>query len=137
MKADAGLEDSTTVRVRYAETDAMGWVYYAVYLHYFEVGRTELIRKAWKSYREIEENGLKLPVLEAGCKYFRGAHYDDLLRIESRMSLLSGARIRFDYRILIDHENVLCAEGFTEHCFVSEAGRPVPIPKEMRELAGS
>ncbi|MBL0062864.1 MAG: hypothetical protein IPP40_15605 [bacterium] len=71
------------VRVRYAETDAMGWVYYACYLHYFEVARSELIRGIWKSYRKIEEDGLRLPVIEAGCKYVSGAQYEDELDVET------------------------------------------------------
>src|SRR5512140_2379409 len=92
----SGVEGVTTLRVRYGETDAMGWVYYGTYFLYFEVGRTELIRSVWRSYREIEDSGLRLPVVETGCRYHSGAKYDDLLAIRSRMTLPSAFRIRFD-----------------------------------------
>jgi acyl-CoA thioester hydrolase len=129
-----GVDGLTTLRVRYGETDAMGWVYYGTYYLYFEVGRTELIRSVWRSYRELEESGLRLPVVESGCRYHKGAKYDDLLAIRSRMTLPSAFRIRFDYAILRQASDELIAEGFTEHCFVSESGRPVKIPAEMRAL---
>ena len=126
------IEDRTKLRVRYAETDAMGWVYYATYLSYFEVGRTELIRSAWKPYREIEENGLRLPVVEAGCRYIRGARYDDELDIHTRIILPTAFRLRFDYRIV--REGLLIAEGHTIHCFVGSNGKPVIIPPELTAL---
>ena len=84
-----GVEGVTSLRVRYGETDAMGWVYYGTYFLYFEVGRTELIRNVWRAYREIEDGGLRLPVVEAGCRYHRGCKYDDVLEIHSRMTLPS------------------------------------------------
>ena len=123
--------DTTEVRVRYGETDAMGWVYYATYLAYFEVGRTELIRKIWRSYRELEVEGLKLPVVQAGCRYFRGARYDDTIEIESRMTLPTLARIRFDYRIRRLADGARLVEGFTEHCFVDEREKPIPVPADL------
>lgn len=123
--------DYTTVRVRYGETDAMGWVYHATYLMYFEVGRTELIRKVWRSYRELENEGLKLPVVQAGCRYVRGARYDDEIEIESRMTLPSPVRIRFEYRIRRHTDGARLVEGFTEHCFVDQRDRPIPIPPDL------
>ncbi|MDD5087728.1 MAG: thioesterase family protein [bacterium] len=125
------MSATTTVRVRYGETDAMGWVYHATYLTYFEVGRTELIRKVWRSYRELEDEGLKLPVVQAGCRYFRGARYDDEIMIESRMTLPTPARIRFDYRIGRAADGVRLVEGFTEHCFVDERDKPIPVPADL------
>lgn len=115
----------------------MGWVYYGNYYLYFEVGRTELIRKTWRSYRSIEETGFRLPVIESGCRYYSGARYDDMLRIESRMTFPSGARVRFDYRMTRDGESQRLVEGFTEHCFVNPQGKPVPIPAELLKLAGA
>ena len=103
----------------------MGWVYYATYLCYFEVGRTELIREAWRPYRQIEEEGFRLPVVEANCRYISGARYDDELEIRTRLLLPSAFRVRFDYEIrhLPDEREI--ARGFTEHCFLSheEIGR--------------
>lgn len=127
-----GIDGVTILRVRYGETDAMGWVYYGTYFMYFEVGRTELIRTVWRSYREIEESGLRLPVVETGCRYVRGSKYDDLLEIHSRMTLPSVYRIRFDYTIRRQVDSELLAEGFTEHCFVSAKGTPVKIPADLR-----
>jgi len=122
-----------TLRVRYAETDAMGWVYYATYLCYFEVGRTELIRAVWKPYREIERDGLILPVVEAGCRYYRSVFYDDELEIESRMTFPSEVRVRFDYRIRRAGEEELLAEGHTVHCFVGRDSKVVRVPRELRD----
>jgi acyl-CoA thioester hydrolase len=130
-----GAEGVTTVRVRYAETDAMGWVYYGNYFQYFEVGRTELIRARWKPYRELEEAGLRLPVVEAGSRYVRGGKYDDVLQIRSRMTLPSAFRVRFDYVIERESDGRLICEGYTEHCFVSAQGSPVKVPDELRALA--
>ncbi|MBU1983916.1 acyl-CoA thioesterase, partial [bacterium] len=104
------MTDVAELRVRYGDTDAMGWVYYATYLTYFEVGRTELIRKVWRSYRDIEEHGMRLPVIEAGCRYHQGACYDDVLQIESCMTLPSVVRVRFDYRIFRLDDRRLLAE---------------------------
>jgi len=138
LKAEPpGLDGVTTLRVRYGETDAMGWVYYGTYFLYFEVGRTELIRAAWKSYREIEDTGLRLPVVEASCRYLRGAKYDDLLEIRSRMTLPSAYRVRFDYAVHRQQDAELLAEGFTEHCFVSTTGSPVKIPVELRSVVSA
>jgi acyl-CoA thioester hydrolase len=134
-KADLpALTDSTSIRVRYAETDAMGWVYYANYYQYFEVGRTELIRRAWKPYSELERDGFWLPVVESGCRYFRGARYDDLLLVNTRLTLPSAARVRFDYRVVRERDETLLAEGFTVHCFLTPESKPVAVPMELRNL---
>ncbi len=122
------------VRVRYAETDAMGWVYYACYLHYFEVARSELIRNTWKSYRRIEdEEGMRLPVIETGCTYISGAKYEDELEIETELRSY-GARVRFDYLVRQASTSTLVARGFTEHCFSDHAGRPKRMPPEFLRL---
>lgn len=118
--------------MRYAETDAMGWVYYANYLVYFEVGRTEMMRKVWRPYRTLEDEGLRLPVVEAGCCYRRGARYDDMLTIRTQLTLPSAYRIRFDYEIRRVSAAELIADGFTEHCFVGDQGRPLRIPTDLQ-----
>ena len=124
----------THVRVRYAETDAMGWVYYATYLCYFEVGRTELIREAWKPYRQIEEEGIRLPVVESGCRYFHGARYDDELEIRTHMTLPSAYRVRFDYEIRRCNDGKEIVRGFTEHCFLSNTGKLERAPQDLQNL---
>ena len=91
---------TTRVRVRYAETDRMGVVYYANYLVWFEVGRTELLRTLGWSYREMEQAGIGLPVIEATCLYHRPARYDDELEIRTEGTLVSAVRMQFDYQIV-------------------------------------
>jgi acyl-CoA thioester hydrolase len=108
------------VRVRYAETDQMGIVYYANYLVWFEIGRVELLRTLGLSYRMLEiEHECILPVAEASCRYRSPARYDDQILIETRPALLRGAVIKFAYRILRKapegQEPALLAEGETVH----------------------
>lgn len=119
------------VRVRYGETDAMGWVYYANYLYYFEVGRSDLIRSLWKSYREMEEDGVILPVVESHCRYIEGARYDDELEIHSTLTVPGSARIRFDYEIRRADSEALIVQGYTLHCFVNRTARPIRMPAEL------
>src|SRR5512147_374627 len=88
------------VRVRYAETDRMGVVYYANYLVWFEVGRTEWLRTTGWSYREMEQDGIALPVIEARCEYLQPARYDDEIEIRTRASALTAVRVRFDYDLV-------------------------------------
>ena len=111
---------TTEVRVRYAETDQMGIVYYANYLAWFEIGRTEVLRAVGLSYRKLEaEDGCILPVVEAKCRYRAPARYDDEILIETLPSLVRGAVIKFAYKILRkntdDSEPTLLAEGETVH----------------------
>ena len=111
---------NTEVRVRYAETDQMGIVYYANYLVWFEIGRVEVLRTLGLSYHKLEvEEGCILPVVEAKCRYRAPARYDDQIIIESRPALLRGAVLKFAYRILRRNpdgeEPTLLAEGETVH----------------------
>ena len=92
---------TTEVRVRYAETDQMGIVYYANYLVWFEIGRVELLRSLGLAYSQLEmDHQCILPVIEASCRYKAPARYDDQIVIETRPSLLRGSVIKFHYRIL-------------------------------------
>jgi acyl-CoA thioester hydrolase len=124
----------TQVRVRYAETDRMGVVYYANYLVWFEVGRTEWLRATGWSYREMESEGVALPVIEAHCEYRQSARYDDEIDILTRASLLSAVRIRFDYDILRARDQVLTALGYTVHAALDAGGRPCRLPARVRGL---
>jgi acyl-CoA thioester hydrolase len=134
MTAPTAAVRRTTVRVRYADTDQMGVVYYANYLRWFEVGRTEWLRASGWSYREMEGTGLALPVLEAHCAYRQPARYDDELAIDARASLVSPARLRFDYQIRRTADEALLAEGHTVHAAVDGAGRPHRLPDRVRGL---
>lgn len=85
----------TQVRVRYSETDKMGYAYYGHYAAYFEVARVEALRKLGLSYREMEDKGVLLPVLEYNVKFYKPAFYDDVLTIKTRIEELPSVRIRF------------------------------------------
>ena len=121
-------------RVRYADTDQMGMAYYGNYLRWFEVGRAEMLRARGMSYREVEAAGIRLPVVEARCRYVRPARYDDLLVIATRLARLGRATVRFEYEVRREGEDDLLAEGMTEHCFLDAAGRPVRAPAFLVEL---
>jgi acyl-CoA thioester hydrolase len=123
------------LRVRYADTDRMGFAYYGHYLRWFEIGRAELIRAQGTSYRDIEESGVSLPVLSARCRYLKPARYDDLLAIESAVIERGRASVRFGYRVVREGEpRELLAWGITEHCFMGSDGRPVRPPPRLVEI---
>lgn len=124
----------TTVRVRYAETDRMGVVYYSNYLVWFEVGRTEWLRESGWSYREMEVAGFALPVIEAHCEYRQSARYDDDIEILTRATRLTPVRIRFDYDIIRASDQVVAASGYTVHAALDANGRPCRLPDRVRRL---
>jgi acyl-CoA thioester hydrolase len=126
----------TSVRVRYADTDQMGFVYYANYLIWFEVARTEWLRDAGWTYREMEAQGIALPVIEAHCAYRQPARYDDEVRIGTRAGLLTPIRIRFDYELSVAGSPVVSAAGHTVHAAIGRDGRPCRLPPELRRLIG-
>src|SRR5512133_708554 len=115
---------SARVRVRYAETDKMGVVYYANYLVWFEVARCEWFRGTGSSYQALEAAGTILPVIEAHCEYDRPARYDDEIEIRTTAQLLSPARLRFDYQLTRHGETTPIAAGYTVHAGVDPTGRP-------------
>jgi len=127
---------TTRVRVRYAETDRMGVVYYANYFVWFEVGRTEWLRETGWSYREMERDGISLPVIEAHCDYRQPTRYDDDLEIRTRATLLTPVRIRFDYELWRDGIEAAAAIGHTVHAALDVNGRPCRLPARVRELLG-
>lgn len=122
------------IRVRYGDTDQMGWVYYGNYLRWFEIGRAEMMRALGRSYREVEdEDGVLLPVLDARCCYFHGARYDERVVIETGVLDVGRATLRFGYRIL-GEDGTCCAMGYTEHCVVTRDAKPVRPPAELSAL---
>lgn len=124
------------VRVRYAETDRMGVVYYANYFVWFEVGRTDLLRSAGVSYRDLEVEGLSLPVIEARCKFRQPARYDDDLDVRTEGTLLSPVRVRFDYEVTRPLDNLLLADGHTVHASLDATGKPCRLPGRVRDMLG-
>ncbi len=125
-----------TIRVRYGDTDQMGFAYYGNYLRWFEIGRAEMLRSLGRSYREIESQGIWLPVLEARCRYLKPARYDDEVVIETGVRELGRASVRFGYRVLRAAGEELLAWGETEHCFMGPGERPVRPPDELQSLLG-
>ncbi len=123
-----------STRVIYGDTDNMGYAYYANYLRWFEMGRTELFRAWGVTYRQMEERGIFLPVSEAYCKYLQPVGYDDRLIIETRLDLEVKAGMKFDYRILAEKGETPVAAGFTRHPYVDENGRVVRPPTFIRDL---
>lgn len=119
------------IRVRYAETDQMGYVYYGNYAQYFEVGRVEALRALGVSYKSLEAEGIQLPVLEFSIKYFKPALYDDLLRIDTHIIQLPSARILFRYETFNESGDKL-NEATTTLVFVNkENGRPTKCPDHL------
>jgi acyl-CoA thioester hydrolase len=127
----------TQERVRYAETDQMGIVYYANYLVWFELGRVELLRSLGLAYSKLEsDHGCILPVVSARCRYRVPARYDDEILIETRPAMLRGSVIKFAYRILRKghegEEQTLLAEGETVHMVCDAQMRRKPLPERYR-----
>lgn len=123
---------TTTVRVRYAETDQMGVAWHGQYFAWFEVGRTDLLRERGCTYRELEADGLRLPVIDAAARYLRPARYDDVLEVRTRILTLGGARVEFDYEVRREGEELLVATGRTTHAAIDAGGRPRRLPQELR-----
>jgi acyl-CoA thioester hydrolase len=122
------------VRVRYADTDQMGVVYHANYFIWFEVGRTDLLRSAGWTYREMEAEGLSLPVIEAHCDYRQPARYDDELDVRTTGELMSPVRVAFSYEVVRPADGELLATGRTVHATLDRTGRPSRLPERVREL---
>jgi acyl-CoA thioester hydrolase len=133
-KASAGRVTTSHVRVRYAETDKMGIVYYANYLIWFEIGRTDWLRDTGWTYRSMEEDGIQLPVIGARCEYRQAARYDDEVEIRTRARKLSPVRVQFDYEAVRRADGVILASGHTIHATVDSSGRPVRMPDRVKDL---
>jgi acyl-CoA thioester hydrolase len=122
------------IRVRYADTDKMGVVYYANYFVWFEVGRTDLLRESGWSYREMETEGFSLPVIDAHCAYRAPARYDDELEVRTTGVLVSPVRVQFAYEIVRIADQSVLATGKTVHATLDRRGRPSRLPERVRSL---
>jgi acyl-CoA thioester hydrolase len=126
---------SAEVRVRYAETDQMGFAYYANYLVWFEIGRAEFCRERGFSYRDFElEAGVYLAVAEVQCRYHSPARYDDLLVIRTTIQELRKRTLRFRYEIVRKQPETLIAQGSTSHVILDGQGRPRSFPAAYRSF---
>ncbi len=124
---------STTVRVRYKDTDQMGVVYYGNYLTFFEVGRAEFMRALGYSYSRLESEGYQLVVTEALVKYHANVGYDELVTIKASVSEVGRVRLRFDYEVYDDSGRLL-AEGHTVHACLNSEERPTRLPGALKRL---
>src|SRR5262245_957727 len=122
------------IRVRYAETDQMGVVYYANYFVWFEVGRTDLLRASGWSYREMENEGFSLPVVDAQCAYRAPARYDDEIEVRTSGVLVSPVRVKFTYEIVRVDDLLMLATGATVHAALNRNGRPSRLPERVRTV---
>jgi len=123
-----------TFRVRYAETDAMGVVHHASYLVWFEVGRTEYTRAAGLPYREVEEDGVRLVVIEAHAEFKRPARYDDLVVVRTTVGEVSKATLTFRYEVRLQSDDTLLVSGYTVHAATDLAGRVQRMPERVRTV---
>lgn len=124
----------TKVRVRYAETDQMGFVYYGNYASYYEVGRTEALRQLGTSYKELEDHGVLMPVIDMNVKYIKSGRYDDLLTVRTRLAEMPKTRCKFLYEIF-NEAGELINQGSTTLIFLSvERKRPVMCPEYLTKI---
>lgn len=132
-KTDGLIWHRSQHRTLYADTDRSGAIYHSNYLHYFEFGRTSLMRDAAYPYKEIEECGYVYPIIEIGIKYYTPLFYDDLMWIHTRPSKLERVKVRFNYIIVLaDTTDIIC-EGFTWHCAVNN-GKPTAVDEKTASL---
>ncbi len=126
---------TSTIRVRYGDTDAAAIVYNANYLRYFEIGRTELMRDWICSYSKIEKMGFLLPVIECWSRFKTPAYYDDLLTIETTVAEVSKLKCKFSYRVCRAEEGTertrLLVKGYTVHAAVTREGKLTRLPEEI------
>ncbi|MGB5361677.1 MAG: thioesterase family protein [Aureibaculum sp.] len=127
------LHHEINIRVRYGETDQMGYVYYGNYAQYFEMGRVEWLRNLGISYKRMEELGIMLPVLNLNINYLKPAKYDDLLTLKTTLLKKPSVRIEFDFE-LFNEDKVLLTKGFTSLVFIDIAkDKPTRAPDYILE----
>ncbi|WP_245739731.1 acyl-CoA thioesterase [Thermoflavimicrobium dichotomicum] len=117
----------STIRVRYQETDQMGVVYHTNYIVWFEVGRTDWVRKLGISYKDLEKLGLLLPLVEVNCVYRSPARYDDEVIVRTQVEEMNGSKIIFQYEILRKADHKLLATGSTKHLWVNREMKRVRL----------
>jgi len=113
------------VRVRYADVDRMGVVYHSRYIEWFEAARTEMLREMGMPYKQLEDRGFLLPVIEVNCQYRSPARYDEVVEIRTAMKGVTRLKIELVYEARNHESAAVLAEGRTLHCFTNPGGRPV------------
>ena len=128
------LSSVSRIRVRYAETDQMGVAWHGNVFAWFEVGRTDLLRELGTTYRQLEAEDVRLPVVEAHARYHRPVRYDDLVEVRTRLARHSGVRLAFEYEIHRTGAEGALVSGETSHVAVGVGGRPRRLPEGLRRL---
>jgi len=124
----------TEVRVRYAETDAQGIVYYSNYFVWFEVGRVDYFRELGLSYADLEREGLGFLIAEASCRYHAPAHFDELLMVRTWVEEVKSRSFILAYEVVNKGTGKLLATGRTVQVFVNQEGKPIAIPPRIKAL---
>jgi acyl-CoA thioester hydrolase len=127
-------EHKVEVRVRYGETDQMGVVYHGSYVPYFEIGRVEWLRNKGVSYKDMEQNGIALPIVSMHLNYKKPARYDDVLTISTKLKNHSGVKIEFDCEIRNENEELLTTAHFILVFVDVKTGRPTQPPQYILDV---
>lgn len=128
------FSNSSYVRIRYSETDQMGYCYYGNYAQFFEIGRVETLREIGVSYKSLEERGIMLPVVDLNVKYIQPALYDDLIEIRTFLRKTPGIKIEFDYEIYNEEKTLLTKASTTLVFISSETMKPVKAPDDVIQI---
>jgi len=128
------MRNVSSYRVIYGDTDQMGVVYYANYLRWFEMGRTELLRQIGAPYSEVEKRGLFFPVTEVSCRYLRSARFDDEIAVDTVLQTLGRATLVFAYTIRRKSDGELLVEGWTRHACLDRRGKVIKIARELEAV---
>ncbi len=125
------FQSEVSIRVRYAETDKMEYVYYGRYAEYFEIARVEALRSLGITYRELEDSGILLPVLEYNVKFFKPVYYDELITVKTVIPVLPTARIHFEYETF-NNDNIKVNSASTSLVFIKkETKKPCSAPESL------
>ncbi len=123
----------TSLRVRYVETDQMGYSHHSNYIIYYEYGRVEALRSLGMSYKALEDSGVMMPVIDSGSRYLKPALYDDEIKIQITVPELPSVRMKFEYKLFVNE--ILINKGYTTLAFVNmKSGRPMRAPESMMKL---
>ena len=126
--------NETEQRVYYADTDQEGVVYYANYLRWFEIGRTEILRQSGFNYTDMKNQNIVAPVVEVKCNYNLSAKYNDIIIIKTTIENIGNSSIKFNYKIIRKGDNKLLAEGYTVNVFVDrKTMKSTKMPEELRK----
>lgn len=130
--------DKIQFRVRYGETDQMGFVYYGNYAQYFEMGRTEWLRKLGITYKKMEEDGIMLPVMNLNINYLKPAKYDDLITLKTTLTKMPSAKIEFSYEVFNEGNELLTTANTTLVFVNMKTNKPTRAPeyvlKKLRDI---